>query len=84
VTFMLAFSSSTDNSSAPSVRALEINTDGMSVQHVQRLCVGRFRLAERPCDCTRKLRAWYMLGIADYLMEEVIQIAETKGITHGS
>jgi hypothetical protein len=42
------------------------------LKRIQRECLGRYLLAERPCSCVHKLRAWYWLGIADYLMEEVL------------
>ena len=43
-----------------------------NLRAVQRRCLRAYLLAARPCPCTAKLLAWYMLGIADYLMEEIL------------
>lgn len=63
---MSALLSSADKGSAPSVRALS------DLRLVQREASAAFRLAIRPCRCSSRKLVWYMLGMADYLMEEVL------------
>lgn len=44
------------------------------LREVQRRCAGDFRLAARvgDCPCARRRRAWFLLGVNDYLMEEIL------------
>jgi hypothetical protein len=59
-------------------RSLGDMEEQADLRAVQKRCAGDFLLAERPCECTRKARDWAMLGIADYLMEEVLSANGTS------
>lgn len=44
-----------------------------ALRELQRYAAGMFLLAARPCaTCNQKVRDRHMLGLADYLMEEVL------------
>lgn len=44
------------------------------LRQVQRRCAADFRLAARAgnCPCSWRARRWFLLGVADYFLEEIL------------